>query len=54
MLNKILVLGIGNLLLGNEGVGAHAARALLKEGRPKGTDILEVRTAILDAVSEFK
>jgi hypothetical protein len=27
-----LVLGLGNLLLGDEGVGVHAARALLDEG----------------------
>ena len=60
MLKKTLVLGIGNLLLvllvllGDEGVGVHAARALLKEGCPNGTEVLEVGTAILDAISEFK
>jgi hydrogenase maturation protease len=54
MLKKILVLGIGNLLLGDEGVGVHAARALLKEGCPDGTEVLEVGTAILDALSALE
>ncbi len=45
-----LVLGIGNLLLGDDGVGVHAARRLLKEGQPPGTEVLEVGTAILDAL----
>lgn len=47
---KTLVLGLGNLLLGDEGVGVHAARALLEEGCPDGTTILDVGTAILDAI----
>jgi hydrogenase maturation protease len=47
---KTLVLGLGNLLLSDEGVGVHAVRALLREGFPDGTTILEVGTAILDAL----
>jgi hydrogenase maturation protease len=50
MLKKTLVLGIGNLLLGDEGVGVHAAHALLEEDFPYGTEVLEVGTAILDAL----
>ncbi len=45
-----LVLGIGNLLLGDEGLGVHAARALIRNGSPPGTSVLEVGTAILDAL----
>jgi hydrogenase maturation protease len=45
-----LILGMGNLLLGDEGVGVHAARALLKGGCLPGTEILEIGTGILDAL----
>lgn len=51
---KTLVLGIGNLLLGDEGVGVHAARELLKEDLPADTEVLEVGTAILDTLSQLK
>jgi len=46
-----LVLGIGNLLLGDEGVGIHAVRELERTaGRLQGVEILEVGTAVLDAL----
>jgi len=45
-----LILGMGNLLLGDEGVGVHAARVLLKDGCPPGIEVLEIGTAILDAL----
>jgi hydrogenase maturation protease len=51
---KTLVLGIGNLLLGDEGVGVHAARALLEAELPVATEILEVGTSILDALPDLK
>jgi hypothetical protein len=34
---KTLILGIGNLLWGDEGIGVHAARELLEEELPEGT-----------------
>jgi hydrogenase maturation protease len=46
---KRLVLGMGNLLLGDEGVGVHAAQALLEEC-PVGVEIQDIGTAILDAL----
>jgi hydrogenase maturation protease len=51
---KTLVLGLGNLLLCDEGVGVHAARALLDEPCPDGTTILDVGTAILDALPSIE
>ena len=46
-----LVLGIGNLLLGDEGVGVHAARHLQSVlSEDDRTVVLEVGTAILDAL----
>ena len=44
-----LVLGLGNLLLGDEGVGVHAAQALMEECF-EDVEIQDVGTAILDAL----
>ena len=44
-----LILGIGNLLLADEGVGVHAARALM-DGCLSGVEVQEIGTAILDAL----
>lgn len=41
MKNNILILGIGNFLMGDEGVGVHAAERLINEGGVPGTDILD-------------
>jgi hydrogenase maturation protease len=51
---KTLVLGIGNLLLCDEGVGVHVARALKREQLPENVVILEVGTAFLDALPEIE
>ena len=51
---KTLVLGIGNLLLADEGVGVHVARALLQEALPPQVTVLEVGTAFLDALPEIQ
>lgn len=36
-----LVLGIGNLLMGDEGVGVHAAGALAREAWPEGVTVVD-------------
>jgi len=51
---KTLVLGIGNLLLCDEGVGVHVARALKRELLPENVVTLEVGTAFLDALPEIE
>jgi hydrogenase maturation protease len=38
---KTLVLGVGNLLLRDEGVGIHVIRALEKENLPFGIDLID-------------
>ncbi len=40
-LNRILILGIGNYLMGDEGVGVHAARRLETGSRPPGIEVLD-------------
>ena len=38
---RLLILGIGNLLMGDEGVGVHVIRALQSEPLPSGVEILD-------------
>jgi hydrogenase maturation protease len=51
---KTLILGVGNLLWGDEGIGVHAARELLEEELPEGTKVLDVGTSILDTLTELE
>lgn len=51
---RTLVLGIGNLLLSDEGVGVHVARALRQEQLPPDLVVLEAGTAFLDALPEIE
>ena len=46
---RLLVLGVGNILLTDDGVGVHAVNALRKKP-PAGVLVTEVGTALLDAV----
>jgi hydrogenase maturation protease len=50
MAHKTAVLGLGNLLLGDEGVGVHVVRALQQKSLPDGVEIADIGTAILDAL----
>jgi hydrogenase maturation protease len=45
---RILVLGVGNLLLGDEGVGIHAVRRLEERSLPPHVDLLDGGTAGVD------
>jgi hydrogenase maturation protease len=51
---QTIILGLGNELLGDEGVGVYAARQLQKEKLPEKTRVVEVGTAILDALPELE
>ena len=37
----VLIMGIGNYLMGDEGVGVHVAQRLAKETLPEGVDVLD-------------
>ena len=39
--DKILVLGIGNLVLNDEGIGIHVVNALSEMEIPQGVDVLD-------------
>ena len=43
--SPILILGIGNFLMGDEGLGVHLVRSLEKEVLPEGVDLLDGGTA---------
>lgn len=49
-----LILGIGNLLLGDEGVGVHVVRELEQRELPPHTRVLDIGTAILDVLSDLE
>lgn len=51
---QTIILGLGNDLLGDEGVGVHAARLLQREALPPDTKVIEVGTAILKSMSEWE
>ncbi len=46
--NKTLVLGIGNYLMGDEGVGVHTIHALSKIDLPENVDIIDGGTGSFD------
>ena len=48
---RALVLGIGNLLMGDEGAGVHAAQALQQERLPAGVDVLDGGTGGLNLLA---
>lgn len=52
---KVLVVGVGNELLGDEGLGMHVARSLLAEraSLPSQVDVLPAGTSLLDFVQEM-
>lgn len=47
---RTLVMGIGNLLLSDDGVGVHAAKALCEYELPEWVAVLDVGTAFLDSL----
>jgi hydrogenase maturation protease len=49
-----LILGMGNLLLGDEGVGVHVARALAQRELPPNVAVVEAGTAFLDVLPDIE
>lgn len=45
---RILILGVGNLLMGDEGIGVHAVRELWKRTLPAHVDVVDGSTAGLE------
>ncbi len=51
---KLLVLGIGNLLLTDDGLGIHAALELMKEKMPENVSVMEAGTFTHDVFYLFE
>jgi hydrogenase maturation protease len=52
---KIVILGVGNLLLSDEGVGVHIANELIKRQLPSGVEVIEGGTdgfRLLNVITE--
>lgn len=49
---RLLIAGLGNVLLMDDGVGVHAVREL-QRASPAGARVVEVGTAVLDALDLF-
>jgi hydrogenase maturation protease len=45
---RVLILGVGNLLMGDEGIGVHAVRELSKRALPSHVDVVDGGTAGLE------
>lgn len=55
--STVLVLGVGNLLMGDEGVGVHAVRRLEQEGLPPGVNLVDGGTGgfhLLSYLSDYE
>lgn len=52
--NNILILGIGNYLMADEGLGVHLAGRLLKEELPPGVDVLDGGTGGFHLLEYFE
>ena len=45
---KTLIVGVGNLLLKDEGVGIHVAQRMMKMALPEGLEVVDAGTSLLD------
>lgn len=50
---RVLILGIGNLILKDEGIGVHVVRALEAQSLPSHVELIDGGTATLDLLSPF-
>ena len=47
---RVVILGVGNLLLGDEGVGVHVARRMAQVELPEGVEVIEAGTMPTEAL----
>ena len=53
MQNQVLILGMGNLIMSDDGLGVYAINELKKQKWPPGIAVLEVGTAIINYLEEI-
>lgn len=54
MQNSLLIMGIGNYLMGDEGVGVHAAERMQQTTLPPGVDVVDGGTGGFHLLSYFE
>ncbi|MFH1957817.1 MAG: HyaD/HybD family hydrogenase maturation endopeptidase [bacterium] len=54
MHKNIIVLGLGNILLKDEGIGVHIAQEMVKKSLPENVKVIDAGTASLYAFSKLK
>jgi hydrogenase maturation protease len=54
MKKPVLILGIGNYLMGDEGIGVHLARALEEKPLPEGAEVLDGGTGGFHLLEYFE
>ena len=52
--NKILILGIGNYLMGDEGIGVQVANKMIHDNLPAGVDVLDGGTGGFHLLEYFE
>ena len=52
-MSKVMVVGIGNLIMQDDGVGVHAIRALEELGFPEEVELIDGGTNSYDLIEEF-
>ncbi|MFN8244663.1 MAG: hydrogenase maturation protease [Ferruginibacter sp.] len=52
--NKILVMGVGNYLMGDEGIGVHVAERLQEAGVPEGVTVVDGGTGGFHLLEYFE
>lgn len=48
---KVMVLGLGNLLMGDDGIGVHIANELRKHPLPEGVEVIDAGTGGISCLS---
>lgn len=51
---RILILGVGNILLKDEGIGVHVVRELEKKNLPGNVEVMDAGTAVIDMMPYFE
>ena len=53
-MGRVLIVGVGNTIMGDDGLGVYALNQLKSRELPEYVDTLEAGTALLDALPDLK
>jgi hydrogenase maturation protease len=52
--SRVLIIGIGNLILQDEGIGVHAVRELARQSLPPQVEVIEGGTALMELLPAIR